>query len=105
MRLLLATLLISPIAIPAQSKYDLTGKPDATLQESFTQVAGVRELPGNRAIVTDQAERTTCTIRKAHTSAEPHSRCTLVSWDSARESCTSREQIPPMIRCIWNGIV
>ena len=74
MRLLLATLLISPIAIPAQSKYDLTGKPDATLQESFTQVAGVRELPGNRAIVTDQAERTTCTIRKAHTSAEPHSR-------------------------------
>jgi hypothetical protein len=58
MRLLLATLLISPIAIPAQSKYDLTGKPDAALQESFTQVAGVRELPGNRAIVTDQSERT-----------------------------------------------
>src|SRR5688500_10062667 len=58
MRLSLATLLISPIAIPAQSKYDLTGKPDAALQESFTQVAGVRELPANRAIVTDQAERT-----------------------------------------------
>jgi hypothetical protein len=57
MRRLITTLLLSPVALPAQSKYDLTGKPSAVLQESFTQVAGVRELPGNRAIVTDQAER------------------------------------------------
>ncbi len=44
-------------ALPAQSTYDLTGKPNASIEEPFTNVAGVRELPGNRAIVTDQAER------------------------------------------------
>jgi hypothetical protein len=42
----------------AQSALDLTGKPDASIKEPFTAVTGVRELPGNRAIVTDQSERT-----------------------------------------------
>jgi hypothetical protein len=58
MRILVASLFIYPATLHAQSKYDLTGKPDATINESFTYVAGVRELPGNRAIVTDQSERT-----------------------------------------------
>lgn len=57
MRLLVTLLLLSPVTLSGQSKYDLTGKPSAAIQESFTQVAGVRELPGNRAIVTDQSER------------------------------------------------
>jgi hypothetical protein len=43
--------------LPAQSTYDFTGKADASIEEPFTQIAGVRELPGNRAIVTDQSER------------------------------------------------
>jgi hypothetical protein len=57
MRLAPLSLLLYPLTLSAQSKYDLTGKPDAALQESFTNLAGVRELPGNRAVVTDQAER------------------------------------------------
>ena len=52
----LCGLLIAGV-LPAQSKYDLTGKPDASIEEPFTNVAGVRELPGNRAFVTDQSER------------------------------------------------
>jgi len=49
--------LLLPVAALAQSNPDLTGKPDASIKEPFTMIAGVRELPGNRAIVTDQAER------------------------------------------------
>jgi len=41
-----------------QSRIDLTGKADAVIAEPFTKVSGVRELPGSRAIVTDQFERT-----------------------------------------------
>lgn len=41
----------------AQSTVDLTGKPDASIKDPFTMVTGVRELPGNRAIVIDQFER------------------------------------------------
>lgn len=52
---------ISVLLLPAsqafsQSRIDLTGKPDAVIGEPFTMVTGVRELPGNRAIVTDQFE-------------------------------------------------
>jgi hypothetical protein len=41
----------------SQTRIELTGKPDAVIAEPFTMVTGVRELPGNRAIVTDQFER------------------------------------------------
>ncbi|MDZ4674893.1 MAG: hypothetical protein SGI84_10590 [Gemmatimonadota bacterium] len=54
--LLLATLPGRPAF--SQRQVDLTGKPDATVPEAFSQVAGLRELPRNRAIVTDQMERT-----------------------------------------------
>ena len=59
MRFLLAsyTILLPTLAVSAQSTYDLTGKPDGSIKEPFTQVAGARELPGNRAVVTDQSER------------------------------------------------
>jgi len=41
----------------AQRAIDLTGTPAATISQPFTTVTGVRELPGNVAIVTDQFER------------------------------------------------
>ena len=50
-------LLLPGVQAFAQSAVDLTGKPDASIKEPFTTVTGVRELPGNRAIVTDQSER------------------------------------------------
>lgn len=50
-------LLLPAVQAAAQSSIDLTGKPDASINEPFTMVSGVRELPGNRAIVTDQFER------------------------------------------------
>jgi hypothetical protein len=54
--LLIAALL--PIAsASAQRRLDLTGRPDATIGEPFTMIAGVRELPGHRALVTDQMDR------------------------------------------------
>jgi len=54
--LVLAALVAAP---PAQAprQIDLTGRPDGAIAEPFTQVAGVRELPGNLAVVTDQSER------------------------------------------------
>jgi hypothetical protein len=56
---LLSYALLGPALQSAgQGLIDLTGKPDATLGEPFTMVTGVRELPGNRAIVVDQFERT-----------------------------------------------
>lgn len=50
-------ILVPGLPLLAQSTYDLTGNPDASISEPFTHVAGVRHLPGNRAIVTDQFER------------------------------------------------
>jgi hypothetical protein len=45
-------------AASAQSRgYDLTRNPAAALDDAFTEVTGVRELPGNRAIVVDRAEK------------------------------------------------
>ncbi|MBX3175110.1 MAG: hypothetical protein KF709_11900 [Gemmatimonadaceae bacterium] len=41
----------------AQWRIDLTGEPALSLSEPFTQIAGIRALPGNRAIVVDQMER------------------------------------------------
>jgi hypothetical protein len=49
--------LATPSVASAQSKFGLTGKPDALIKDGFSNIAGVRELPGNRAIVTDQMER------------------------------------------------
>jgi hypothetical protein len=43
--------------VRAQRSLDLTGTPAHALTEPFTHVAGVRALPGRRAIVTDQMER------------------------------------------------
>ena len=58
LRTVSVALLLAVFRLPAQSTYDLTGTPDAAIKEPFTRVAGARELPGNRAIVTDQMERT-----------------------------------------------
>lgn len=55
LRILASCLLAAPLS--AQATWNLTGKPDASIKEPFTNIAGVRELPGDRAIVTDQAER------------------------------------------------
>jgi hypothetical protein len=44
-------------SLMGQRLIDLTQRPDAAIRESFTSVAGVRALPGNRAVVTDQMER------------------------------------------------
>lgn len=49
--------LVPAVQAGAHSNIDLTGKPDGTIQEPFTMVTGVRELPGDHAIVTDQFER------------------------------------------------
>jgi hypothetical protein len=57
MRLSVFVLLFLPVTAAAQSEIDLTGKSDAVITEPFTMVTGVRELPGQRAIVTDQFER------------------------------------------------
>lgn len=55
---LLAIATLLPIAsASAQRHLDLTGRPDAMIGEPFTLVAGIRELPGNRALVTDQMDR------------------------------------------------
>lgn len=50
-------LLLLGSALPAQRAIDLTGRPDAAIKEPFTSLSGIRELPGGRAIVTDQVER------------------------------------------------
>jgi len=58
MRFSAVAILLLPVTQAfAQSRIDLTGKADAVTGEPFTMVTGVRELPGNRAIVTDQFER------------------------------------------------
>jgi hypothetical protein len=49
-------LALAASAVHAQRSIDLTGKPEAAIAEPFTMVTGVRELPGNLAIVTDQFE-------------------------------------------------
>ncbi|NOT06798.1 MAG: hypothetical protein HOP28_01195 [Gemmatimonadales bacterium] len=46
-----------PHLASAQLRLDFTGRPDAVIGEGFSQVAGIRELPGNLAVVTDQLER------------------------------------------------
>lgn len=55
--LLLIAVLLPVASASSQRRLDLTGRPDATISEPFTMIAGVRELPGQRAIVTDQMER------------------------------------------------
>lgn len=58
MRYTLLSALLFATSLPAQSTYDLTRRADASIEEPFTYVVGVRHLPDNRAIVTDQFERT-----------------------------------------------
>lgn len=57
LRLLLLAALLPIVGIEAQRRLDLTGRPDASIAEPFTMIAGLRELPGERAIVTDQMDR------------------------------------------------
>ncbi len=58
-RLLLVAVLLaaSSGSTAAQRLPDLRTKPDAGSPDPFTQIAGVRELPDGRVIVTDQAEQ------------------------------------------------
>ncbi len=56
-RLLFIAALLPITSASSQHRLDLTGRPDATIGEPFTMIAGVRELPGQRALVTDQMDR------------------------------------------------
>src|SRR5664279_5648670 len=54
---LTATLMaIASTPLTAQQSISLTGRPQAKLSEQFSLVGGVRELPGNRAIVLDSKD-------------------------------------------------
>lgn len=55
--LVIAASLLGASASFAQRPIDLTGLPLHSLTEPFSQIAGVRALPGDAAIVTDQLER------------------------------------------------
>ena len=53
----IAIVIATPAA--AQSRIvNLTGRPVAALAQPFTQISGIRELPGNRAVVVDASEKT-----------------------------------------------
>lgn len=55
---LAAITLLVPLPAPAaQRQLDLTGTPNAVIQEAFSRVDGVRELAGGRVVATDQVER------------------------------------------------
>lgn len=57
-RILAVTLVVvSPLAAQGRA-VNLTGKPVAAIEEPFTQINGIRELPGNRAVVVDAQEKT-----------------------------------------------
>lgn len=48
------------VALPAQAQLrniNLTGAPLKAIEEPFTQISGVRELPGNKAVVVDRGEQ------------------------------------------------
>jgi hypothetical protein len=55
--LVATTALLAPAIAAAQRSLDLTGPPQRTLSEPFSQIAGVRALPVDMAIVTDQLEQ------------------------------------------------
>ena len=55
--LAVALVVVSPLAAQGRA-VNLTGKPVADLEEPFTQINGIRELPGNRAVVVDAQEKT-----------------------------------------------
>jgi hypothetical protein len=57
LRIAFLALLTTALQAPAQATIDLTGKPNAVIKDAFSMISGVRGLPGNRAIVTDQLER------------------------------------------------
>jgi hypothetical protein len=44
--------------LPAQASIALTGKPQATLDNPFTSITALRELPGNKAVVVDVQDKT-----------------------------------------------
>lgn len=52
-----AVLAATPLAAQNRS-VNLTGRPAASLEEPFTQISGVRELPGNKVVVIDAGEKT-----------------------------------------------
>lgn len=51
-----ALLAIASAPLTAQMSVSLTGKPQAALSEPFSLVGGIRELPGNKAIVLDSKD-------------------------------------------------
>ena len=51
-----ALLAIASAPLAGQTSVSLTGKPQAALSEPFSLVGGVRELPGNKAIVLDSKD-------------------------------------------------
>jgi hypothetical protein len=57
-RFVVVPLLLAVGALPvtAQRAVMITGKPQASLKEPFSRVGGVRELPGNKAIILDVQE-------------------------------------------------
>src|SRR6185503_13348514 len=57
LRIAFLSLLTSALPATAQPAIDLTGKPNGVIKDPFSNISGVRALPGNRAIVTDQLER------------------------------------------------
>ena len=57
LRIAFLSLLTTAVQATAQPTIDLTGKPNAVIKDPFSMISGVRGLPGNRAIVTDQLER------------------------------------------------
>ncbi|MEO5800102.1 MAG: hypothetical protein ABIZ70_11885, partial [Gemmatimonadales bacterium] len=71
----LAAALLFAAPLSAQSKaVNLTGKPIAEIEAPFTQISGVRELPGNRAIVVDAGEKTVQMVDFANGSVSKISR-------------------------------
>lgn len=56
-RVILVAVLMPIASASSQLRLDFSGRPDATIGEPFTTIAGVRELPRQRALVTDQMDR------------------------------------------------
>jgi hypothetical protein len=49
-------ILLSALLLAQQQTLDLTGKPAASIRESFTKISGVQELSGTLAVATDNME-------------------------------------------------
>lgn len=63
--------LVASHSLLAQRLMDLTRRPAAIINESFTSIAGVRALPNGRAVVTDQADQRLVLVNFADGSVAP----------------------------------